>query len=321
VLALALPAACSGGQEALRGPRGVRDEFLPAQSRLTLPATAPGTLGPGRSLLRLSLDWGNDFARDQDGPGEAPRERRFLVDGEHATLELECRRGLGAGWEAGLRLPLRWRGAGALDALIDGFHGLTKRLGLPDNDRSLFRRGLYRVEVRSVSGEALVLDGAGGGLGNLELGGRRALGRRAALVARLALPTGTGPFDAAGVGLAMQLVAARAAGAWELGGGIGVSHESDAEVQGFRYARTRAQGFAAADWRLARRFSLIGETTLASRLLTNVARYPGLVWYLALGGRLDLDGGLSIEAGFTENIADQQATSDVGFQLALIRRP
>ncbi len=319
--ALLVPAAWSGSQEPLRGPRGVHDEFLPAQSRLTLPATDPEPLAPGRSLLRLRIDWGNDFAHDQDGPGEMPRDRRFLVDGEHATLDLEWRRGLGEGWEAGARLPLRWRGAGALDAVIDGFHGFTKKLGLPDNNRSLYRRDLFRIEARSVSGEPLALEGAGGGFGNLELESRLGIARHLALVVRLMLPTGSGPFDSEGLAVAAQIVSAHAAGEWRLSGGLGSSYESDAEVQGFRYARVRAHGFAAADWRLSRRWSAIVETTLASRLLTNVARYPGLAWYLALGARLDLDGGCSIEGGFTENITRQQATSDIGFQIALVRRP
>jgi hypothetical protein len=298
----------------------VRDEFLLAQIRLSLPAEAAEVLPAGRSSWRIRVDWGNDFARDQDLAGEAPRDRRFLVDGEHLSLDVEWRRGLGGRWDAGLRLPLRWRGGGQLDPLIDGFHRFTGALGLPDNDRSRFRQGLFRVEGRSAAGEALRLEGEGGGLGNLELEGRAGLGRRLAIVGRVLLPTGTGPFDAEGVGLGLQLVAGASAGRFVLNGGLGGSYESDDDVQGFRYARGRAHGFGAADLRLSRRLSAIVETTVASRLVANVERYPGLVWYLALGARFDLDSGLSLEGGFTENIADQQATSDISFQLALVRR-
>lgn len=277
-------------------------------------------MGLGRSSLRLRIDWGNDFARDQDVAGETPTDRRFLVDGEHWTADLEWRRGLRRRWEAGVRLPLRWRGGGELDPIIDGFHGFTRRLGLPDNDRSLFRRGLFRVVGRTASGGELSLQGAGTGLGNLELETRVGFAPRLTAVARVMLPTGTGPFDSEGIGVGAQLVGGAAAGRWLFSGGVGASYESDDEVQGFRYAHGRGQGFAAADWRFTRRFSAIVETTVASRLVTNVERYPGLVWYLALGARFDLDAGLSLEGGFTENIADQQATSDIGFQLALVRR-
>lgn len=324
-LAVALAPTAHGQAPPLNGPRGVRDEFLLAETRLTLPAVLPDALPAGRWLLRARLDWGNDFARNQEPPGEAPTDRRFLVDGEHALLDLEWRRGLGRGAEVGLRVPLRWRGGGSLDGLIDAFHGFTKKLGLPDNDRSLFRRHLFRVEARDEAGGSLSIESTGAGLGNLELGGRwtfagREGPRRAGLVFRFMLPTGTGPFDAEGVGVGLQLVGARRAGAWDFGAGLGATHETGGEVQGFRYAKTRGHAFVAAEWRVARRFAFVGETTAASRLVTNVERFPGLAWYLGLGGRLDLDSGLSLEGGFVENIADQQSTTDIAFQLALVRR-
>ncbi|HET7292064.1 MAG TPA: DUF3187 family protein [Vicinamibacteria bacterium] len=328
-LALLLLLAAAGRLHAqappLHGPRGVRDEFLLAGTRLSMPAMLPDALPPGRWLFRARVDWGNDFARDQEPPGELPIDRRFLVDGEHAVLDLEARRGVGSSGDVGLRVPFRWRGGGELDGLIDAFHDFTKKLGLPDNDRSLFRRHLFRVEARDPTGTPLMLSGAGAGLGNVELDGRWTLAgqrgsRRAGLAARLMLPTGTGPFDAEGVGLGLQLAGALRAGEWDLGAGLGASHETDDEVSGFRYARTRAHGFASAEWRLVRRFALLGETTVASRLVTNVQRFPGLVWYLGLGARLDLDSGLSLEGGFVENIADQQSTTDIAFQLALVRR-
>lgn len=325
LLALASAATVHGQAPPLHGPRGVRDEFLLAETRLTLPAVLPDALPAGGWLLRARLDWGNDFARDQEPPGEAPTDRRFLLDGEHALLDLEWRRGFGGGADVGLRVPLRWRGAGSLDGLIDGFHDFTKKLGLPDNDRSLFRKYLFRVEGRSDAGEPLSLESTGTGLGNVELDGRwtfvgREGPRRAGFIFRLMLPTGTGPFDAEGAGFGIQLVGARRSGAWDLGAGLGATHETDGEVQGFRYARTRANGFISAEWRAVRRFALVGETTVASRLVANVDRLPGLVWYLGLGGRFDLDSGVSLEGGFVENIADQQSTTDIAFQLALVRR-
>ncbi|HJS57181.1 MAG TPA: DUF3187 family protein [Vicinamibacteria bacterium] len=323
--ALAVAGSAQGQPSPLHGPRGVRDEFLLAETRLTMPAVLPDALADGRWLVRARLDWGNDFARDHQPAGEAPSERRYLVDGEHVTLDLELERGLGGGLDVGLRVPLRWRGGGILDRLIDGFHVFTKKLGLPDNDRPLFRRDVFSVEGRDPAGESLSLEGQGAGLGNVE-----ALGRwtftggagplRAGFVLRAMLPTGTGPFDAEGVGVGAQVVGARRQGRWDFGAGLGATHETDREVQGFLYARTRGHAFASAEWRVARRFALVAETTAASRLVTNVDRLPPLAWYLGLGGRLDLDSGLSIEGGFVENIADQQATTDIAFQLALVRR-
>ncbi len=314
-----LAASASGQEPPVAGPRGVRDEFLLAQSRLSLPAILPDTLPAGASRLRLRFDWGNDFAHDQDGGGEQPRERRFLVDGEHWTLDVEWRRGLGQGWDAGFRLPLRWRGAGVLDGAIDAFHVFTKKLGLPDNGRSLFRRDLFRVEALDLDLRPLSLEQSGAGLGNLEFDARVKLAPRVALIGRVMLPSGTGPFDADGLGLGLQLALARKHGRWDFAGGLGGSYESDAETHGFRYEHWRGQGFASVERRLSRRWALVTETTLQSRLVTNLRRFPGLAWYLGLGARLDLDSGFSIEGGFTENLKHQQSTTDIGFQLAVVR--
>jgi Protein of unknown function (DUF3187) len=325
LLAVAVSGSAQGQPSPIQGPRGVRDEFLLAETRLTLPAVLPDALAHGRWFLRTRVDWGNDFARDHQPEGEPAPERRFFVDGEHVTVDLELRHGLRGGVDVGLRLPLRWRGGGVLDHLIDAFHGFTRKLGLPDNDRPLYPRDLFLVEGREPTGAPLSLQGTGGGLGNLEADGRFTIaGRdgplRAGVVLKLMLPTATGPFEAAGVGFGAQAVAARRAGDWDFAAGVGATHQTDDEERGFRYERTRGQAFVSAEWRVARRFALVGETIAASRLLTNVERFPGLAWYLGLGGRLDLDSGLSIEGGFVENIAAQQGTTDIAFQLALVRR-
>jgi hypothetical protein len=318
--ALALAASAGAQEPPLRGPRGIRDEFLLAQNRLSLPAVLPDTVAPGHSLLRLRFDWGNDFARNEIGEGEMPEDRRYLVDGEHRTLDVEWRGGLGRRVDAGLRVPLRWRGGGSLDGAIDWFHGFTTRLGLPDNDRPLYRHDAFRIEGRDTSGAAFHVEEAGSGLGNVELDARIGFGPRLALVPRLALPTGSGPFDADGVGLGLSLVGARRLGSWDVSGGMGATFESDAEADPLRYERWRAQGFGAVEWRTSRRFALLAETTIGSRLVSNVVRFPGIAWYLSLGARFDLDAGLSLEGGFTEGITDQQGVTDVGFQVALVRR-
>jgi hypothetical protein len=327
-LLLALVVAESARAQApppLHGPRGVREEFLLAETRLTLPAVLPDALARGRWRLRARVDWGNDFARDHQPEGEHPDERRYLVDGEHVVLDLELRRGLGAAIDVGLRVPLRWRGGGVLDGLIDAFHGFTKKLGLPDNDRPLFQRDVFRVEGRDPSGAPLSLEDTGAGLGNLEADGLWTFaGRdrplRASLVLRAALPTGTGPFDADGVGFGAQLLGGFRCGSWDFGAGLGATHETAEGVERFLYERTRGHAFVSAEWRVARRIALIAETNAATRGVTNLDRLPGHAWYLGLGARLDLDSGLSIEGGFVENIAHQQATTDIAFQLALVRR-
>jgi hypothetical protein len=283
-------------------------------------------LPAGAARLRLSLDWGNDFGWRQDVRGEEPEDRRYMVDGEHRTLALELRRGLGGGLEAGARLPLRWRGGGMLDGVIDAFHAFTLRLGLPDNQRSFFETDRFRVEGTDRAGHSVSWDTASGtGLGNLELSMRwaaagRAPGSRLALVGRLGLPTGTGPFEADGLEAGVQAVAAvGVADRLDLYAGLGGTAFSDAEVRGLEYSRLRAAGFVVLEWRVARPLSLLAEFNGASRLIDNLADYPGFQSYLRIGAALDLSGRVRLEAGFSENLAHQQATTDFGVFAGLTR--
>lgn len=329
VLGTCAVALSAHAQAPRRGPFEAREGWLPAQPRLSLPATTPDLLPAGRSLIGLTFDWGNDLGwRQQGGAGEAPADRRFLVDGEHRTLGLEWRRGLSARLELGARLPLQWRGGGRLDGLIDWFHGFTRRLGLPDNGRRRFERDQLRLLGRSPDDTPLAWAGTSGtGLGRLEIDARAALlapsgGRTPlALVARVTLPTGSGPFALPGLEAGAQLVTARALGRrWDAYAGLGASVHGRNEWQGLRYGPVRAHGFMACEWRPAGRLSLLAQLDGAGPLLRDVADYPGLHSYLRLVARLDLGAALRLDLGLAENIKNQQATTDFAILAGLTRR-
>jgi hypothetical protein len=330
-LALPLPAAAQGGPApAPRGPFESRDEWLLAQNRLSLPATTPDGVPVGETWLRLDLDWGNDFGWSQSLAGEVPGDRRFLVDGEHSTLSLELRRGVREGLELGLRVPLRWRGPGALDGVIDWWHRLTAPIGVPDNGRSRFDTGRFRVLGRDRQGQPLEWGGQPGfGLGNLEIeacfslaqGGPAGGAWRAALVARAGLPTGTGPFRSSGAAAGLQAVAARGLGrSFDLYLGAGGTVSSEDDGSAIAYEPVRYQGFLALEWRPGRRWSLLAEATAASRLVANLDDYPSFQSYLRMGAKVDLSPGWRLHAGFTENIEDQQGTTDFGMFAGIVRR-
>lgn len=327
-LLAATAATAARAEESRRGPFEAREGWLPAQPRLSLPAASPDLLAPGRSRLALALDWGNDFGWRQSVAGETPRERSFLVDGEHRSLALEWRRGLSARVELDARLPLQWRGGGELDGLIDWFHGFTRRLGLPENGRPRFARDQLRLLGRSPAGVPLEWTGTGGtGLGRLELGSRLALvepraGRAPlSLAARLTLPTGTGPFALPGLEAGAQLLAGHRLGrSWDLYAGLGASAHGRNEWQGLRYEPLRVHGFAALEWRPARRLSLLAQLDGAGPLLKDVADYPQLHSYLRLVARLDLDQDTRLDLGFAENVKNQQATTDFALLVGVARR-
>src|SRR2546428_14119286 len=100
-----------------------------------------------------------------------------MLDGEHRTVALSLRRGLADRWDVGARLPLRWRGPGILDGVIDWWHQrVLGWLGPIDNARSFFRNDAFRVEGRDAQFRPVRLGGGtGSGPGQLELELHRAL--------------------------------------------------------------------------------------------------------------------------------------------------
>lgn len=300
---------------ARRGPFEAREGFLLAQRRLTLPALSPDPLARGETRVRLDLDWGNDFAR---------RLGRYFIDGEHRSLALTLRRGVTRALTLGARLPLVWRGGGFLDRFADWIH----KVGFPDNGRTFFPRDRLWVGAVAESGEAIVWGGGpGAGLGKLELEVKlaplRADTSRAslALVGRTALPTGTGYFRGGGIEGGGQLVSAVALGErWDAYAGAGLTFAGERAAEGFEYPRSRPFGHLGLEWRFARRWSALAQIDGGGRLLTNVQDYPGMQSYLRLGLKWDVGERTRLEGAFTENLKNQQATTDFAVYMAVARR-
>lgn len=315
--------AAPGAPRTVRGPIESRDEFLLAQSLLTLPPTSAFLPPAGRTDVRVDLDWGNDFGLEAEAGGR--RENlRFFVDGEHRTLAATVRRGLRGGWAVGARVPLHWRGGGWLDTVIDPFHEL---FGFPDSGRTLFPRRRLRVEGRTREGQPLGWTGrAGTGLGSVELEVSKALrdgcagGPGVALVARALLPTSGGAFDEAGRGLGAQALLSQPLGAaFDLHAGGGATVLGPGSREGLAYERNRAEGFVALEWRPVRAWSALVQWEASSRLVTDVDRYPGLQLSLRIGSKVDA-GRWRLEGGFVEGIKDLDTTVDFGVFAGIARR-
>jgi hypothetical protein len=329
-----LPLSPPEGSEAVptaaehRGPLEIRDEHVLAQGWLTLPALSPETLGRGVTQIRTSFLWSNSFSWTQDVPGEHPADRRFLIDGETRTFDVTVSRGFSANVDASFRLPLRWRGGGVLDGVIDAWHRWFAFLGVSNGGRPLFRKDSFRVEGRTTSGGSFSWDGATGfGLGNAELAARwrwrkaPANGWSMALAGRTSLPTASAPFEGS-LGAGIQLLAARPLGRRvDLYLGVGGTLQGHDEVDGVGYEKGRVHGFAAFEWRPHPRVSLVAETDVASRLVRDIDLYPGVHWLLNVGAKLPIRHGALLELGLTENIKDQLSTTDLAFMLGLCLRP
>jgi hypothetical protein len=315
-----------GASEPPRGPTSIRDAQLLAQPRLTLPAVAAWTLAPGEWSIEASALWANSFSWTQDDPGEDPKVRLFLIDGEAVTADLTVRRGLTPRIDVGVRVPLQWRGGGTLDGFIDWWH---RAFNTPDGDRPLFLKNAFRVEGVTTQEQPFSWnDHAGLGLGDLELEARYRVRDGAfrapslAIVGRVSLPTGTAPFDGNGLGAGAQLVGhVPLSERFDLHTGAGLTAQDPGPVRGVEYTPLRAAGFLAVEWRPWRRVSLVAETNVASRRVENIESYPGTHWYVNVTGRVDLGSRVRLDAGFTENIISQLTTTDFAFYFGLGPRP
>ena len=319
------PGVAGASPYSARGPAEIRDGNLLAQSRLTLPAVSPQTVAAGRWEVRTSLLWSNTFSWTQDKPGEDPKDRRFLVDGETATLDLLLRRGLTTSLDVALRATVHDRGGGSLDRFIDAWHRLVN---LPDGRRPAFLRDAFRVEGLTLSGAPFSWNEHEGlGLGPLELESRWRVagengGARTALIARVLLPTGTGSYAGGGFGAGAQVaVDVPLARRIDLFTGLGITAQDPGAVRRVEYEAVRLHGYLALEWRLARVLSAAVETNVASRLVSNINNYPGTHWMVNIGGRLDLGSRARLDAFVTENILSQQSTTDFGLYFGISLRP
>ncbi len=307
------------------GPSEIRDEHVLAQPRLTLTALSPATTPAGEWSLGFSTLWSNSFSWDQDVPGEYPGHRSYLMDAETFTLDATLRHGLSRNLEVGLRLPLRWRGGGILDGLIDAWHNA---LDLPNGGRPYFPRNAFQVEGTTTTGQSFSwTDAPGAGLGDIELQTRwrfvdgGSSSPSLALVGRLSLPTGTGPYAGNSAGAAGQLVlGVPLSRRFDLYAGLGGSLQGSGPVRGVEYEPARVHAFLALEWRAWRRVSLLAETNAANRLVANIESYPGTHWLLNVTGRIDLGRRTRLDLGFTENIKDQLSTTDFAIYSALAFR-
>ena len=310
-----------------RGPVEIRDGQLLAQPRLTLPALSPHTTRQGAWSLQVSALWANSFSWTQDVTGEEPEDRRFLIDGEALALDLQVRRGLAANLDVGLRVPVQWRGGGTLDGFIDWWHRVVHT---PDGSRPLFLKDAFRVGRSRRTGRpsrGTTEPGPGWATSSSRSAIAFATGPRpapsAALVGRVSLPTGTGPFQGGGgFGGGGQLVAdVPLSGSFDLYAGLGFTAQDPGPVRGVEYSRCGPHGFLALEWRPWRRLSLVAETNAASRLVENIDRYPGVHWLVNVTGRLDLGKRTRLDVGFTENSRAGFTTTDFALYVGLGLRP
>lgn len=140
-------------------------------------------LAGGRSETGALLDFTSEFVVEGTCATECIR-----LDGETARLLLSHRRGLGAGWDFSIEVPLLSQGGGFLDSWIEEWHDW---FGLPNGGREAAPRDQYEYRYDdSNSVTRLNVTEPYSGFGDITLGIGRHMGDRVALRGMVKLPTG-----------------------------------------------------------------------------------------------------------------------------------
>lgn len=176
-----------------RGPITIRNarpyhllflQFLPE---------SPDTLPPGKTRFDFQLDFINNLLLPNPDGGA-----RVIEDNEMQRVTLSWRRGIAAGTELGVFVPILWRNGGFMDEILSWWHRIW---GIPgraeDNPAGRDSRPAYQslLYLEDADGHTLVHRGNAFGLGEVSLTLKRSLlpsTPRAALALRfgLKLPTG-----------------------------------------------------------------------------------------------------------------------------------
>ncbi len=156
-----------------------------------LPTLGQPVLPGGRHQTGALLDFTSEFVTEGFSSSDnCPVSSECItLDGETERLLLSHRRGLGAGWDFSLEIPLLSQGGGFLDSWIEEWHGW---FGLPNGGRETAPRDRYRY--RYVRNGAVLLDvddsETYSGFGDITLGLGRRIGDSLALRGMVKLPTG-----------------------------------------------------------------------------------------------------------------------------------
>lgn len=283
-----------------------------------LPTARSGSvLALEQVIGRLSYDVANNFTSAQRG------NESIFLDGESHRIELGASRGLGQGWEVGFTLPWINYSGGSLDSFIEGWHST---FGLPDGNRSAYRRNQLKFNYQHAGNTELNYVDAESGVGDLQLNAAYSLSNNAhsavALAAFINLPTGdanklTGT-DSTNVGVTLAATRYALFGLpLTATGNIGAMSLNRGGVLSDRQKDTVWFGAAEIGWALAEDWRLKAQVTAHSALYRSELREIGAhSVQLLLGGSVRLAARWWLDIDVGEDIAVGTAP-DATLQMAL----
>ncbi|WP_348674455.1 DUF3187 family protein [uncultured Abyssibacter sp.] len=282
---------------------------LPELGRAVAPEA--GGLGWG-----LDVDWTSEYTTDTSGTAGAPGSESIVLDAESVRVALRGAVNL-SGWLLEANIPYVTHTGGGLDGFIDDWHDFT---GLPGGGRDQAPRDRLLVRYERDGQAVIDLQQATGGIGDIQLGLARPVGRT---VVRLAVKLPTGDADkltgSGGAGGSMTVDFRGPSGTWwGTFGGVGALVMADGDLlpsQQRRWAGVGSLGLALRlHERLDAKVEVYGHTPLyQDSALGQVAR-GALV--ITTGGALRLSETTTLDFAVAENPV-AKSSPDVSFHFAL----
>jgi len=295
------------------------ENLSPLTGLLGLPPQRSATLPEGWRI-ESHLAIASHFVVDNDG------DESVFLDGETTRISLAMEYGWSPAWSARVTLPWVAHDAGFLDSVINNWHDL---FGMSDGGRSRYPEDAFRYALDTPQTQFDFTD-SDEGVGDIRLELNRSFyrlpGQAASISVGFKLPTGDeDAFTGSGAGDVFTTV--RFSGeqlsalplSWHAQGGYLWAGSSDR----FGPGQERGLWFAgiAADWRFARRWSLLAQydshAAPLDSAIDGLGKASGL---LSFGLRFYPDRHWSIEASFVEDIIVESAP-DITFQATLRWHP
>ena len=282
---------------------------LPELGRAVAPDA--GAVGWG-----LDVDWTSEYTTDTSGSPGAAGSESILLDAESVRVVLRGVVNLG-GWLLEADVPYVTLTGGGLDGFIDDCHDVT---GLPGGGRDQAPRDRLLVRYERDGQAVIDLQQATGGMGDVQLGVARPVGKT---VVRVAVKLPTGEADkltgSGGMGGSMTVDFRGPSGTWwGTFGGVGALVMADGDLlpsQQRRWAGLGSLGLALRlHERLEAKVEVYGHTPLyQDSALGQIAR-GALV--ITTGGVLRLSDTTTLDFAVAENPV-AKSSPDVSFHIAL----
>lgn len=241
----------------------------------------------------------------------------YLVDAETRDFRVILRSRSYSNREYSLELPVVYRGHGATDSMINGWHDFW---GLPEGHRDMVPDDQYAIRGTTDAGDTFSLPDSGVAAGNAVFGVRQSLFENEARTflltfdTRFSLPTATKTMGHAGIDTFAGLSASWWLGRTVLHSGSGILLIGDTEISNIEYARWRNESYIAAEYHFSS-WSLYGSLIATSKVIDNIPDHPNYSGFFDLGAAMPVSNAASVIAGIREEINSGNGALDIGLNV------